>query len=165
MTGEAGFIAVVSTLNDHDVEYLVVGMLAAVLQGAPAVTLDIDIVHRRSSENVTRLLAALRDLDARYRNDPRTLRPGDSHLIGPGHQLLVTRYCDLDVLGSIDGGKDYDALLADTVVVDLQGVAVRVLELSRVIAAKQAAGRPKDLAALPMLRATLDELRKLGRKP
>jgi hypothetical protein len=40
------------------------------------------------------------------------------------------------------------------------GRAVRVLTLSALIEAKERAGRPKDLAALPVLRATLDELRR-----
>jgi hypothetical protein len=47
-----------SVLNEHAVEYFIVGALAAVLQGAPVVTFDVDIVHRRSPENVTRLLTA-----------------------------------------------------------------------------------------------------------
>jgi len=164
MAGEAGFGAILSTLNDHEVEYCIVGMLAAVLQGAPAVTVDVDIVHRRTPDNVSRLLAALRALDAEYRNDPRHLTPQESHLLGPGHQLLRTRHGDLDVLGSIAGG-DFETLVDATVLLDLQGVPVRVLELSRVIAAKMAAGRPKDLAALPMLRATLDEIRKRRKAP
>jgi len=85
MDAEADFVAILRALSDHEVDYLVVGMLAAVLQGAPAVTFDVDIVHRRSPENVARLLAALRDLDAVYRGDPRRLRPVETHLLGPGH--------------------------------------------------------------------------------
>ena len=165
MDAEADFVAILTTLNDHRVDYFVVGMLAAVLQGAPAVTFDVDIVHSRNPTNVARLLAALRDLDAVYRQDPRRLRPDESHLAGPGHQLLRTRLGDLDVLGTLGEGADFEALAGDTVEADLEGVRVRVLSLSRVIEAKQAAGRPKDLAVLPMLRATLDELRKREQKP
>jgi hypothetical protein len=35
----------------HDVEFIVVGGVAAVLQGAPVVTFDLDILHRRTPEN------------------------------------------------------------------------------------------------------------------
>jgi len=160
MPGEPDFTAIASALNAHGVEYFVVGMLAAVLQGVPAVTLDVDIMHRRTPDNVARLAAALRDLDARYRHDPRNLKPNESHLTTAGHQILETRHGDLDVLGSIAGGAEYDTLLGDTVLLDLEGMAVRVLGLSRLIAAKEAAGRPKDMAVLPLLRATLDEIRK-----
>jgi hypothetical protein len=160
MDPKADFAAILTTLNDQQVDYLVVGMLAAVLQGATAVTIDVDIVHRRSPENVAKLLAALQNLDAVYRTDRRGLRPNESHLAGPGHHLLRTRLGDLDVLGSLAEGADFDALSGDTVEVDIEGVRVRVLELSRLIEVKQAAGRPKDLAVLPLLRATLDEIRK-----
>jgi hypothetical protein len=124
------------------------------------VTFDVDIVHRRTPENVERLLGALRSLDAYYRLDPRKLRPNETHLVTKGHQLLRTRLGDLDVLGTIMEASGYDDLIADTVLVDLEGVRVRVLELSKVIEAKEFAGRPKDHAALPSLRATLSEIRR-----
>ena len=57
-------------VHRHGVEYVVVGGLAAVLQGAPVTTLDVDIVYARSEENVGRLEAALTELDARVRTDP-----------------------------------------------------------------------------------------------
>lgn len=62
-----------------EVEFIVVGMAAGVLQGAPVSTVDLDIVHRRSPENVARLLRVLGRLDAVYRHDARGLRPQESH--------------------------------------------------------------------------------------
>lgn len=62
-----GLIALVDALLDAQVEFVVIGGLAAVLHGAPLVTVDIDIVHHRTPENVGRLLALLRSLHARYR--------------------------------------------------------------------------------------------------
>jgi hypothetical protein len=50
-------------------------------------TVDLDVVHRRSPQNVARLLRALGELGAVYRRDPRQLRPAESHLTGPGHQV------------------------------------------------------------------------------
>jgi len=148
----------------HGVDFVVVGAVSAVLQGAPVVTFDVDVVHRRTPDNVRRLLAALRDIDARYRGDPRRLVPTEAHLMGPGHQLLDTRLGDLDVLGTIEEQTTYEDLIADTIEMDLGGVVVRVLELSRLIRAKEAAARPKDFAALPVLRATLEEVRKRSRE-
>jgi hypothetical protein len=81
---------------------VVVGGVAAVLNGAPISTLDLDIVHARSEENLDRLLAALTELDARYRDlTGRVLRPERSALAGDGHHLLITSYGPLDVLGQI----------------------------------------------------------------
>jgi hypothetical protein len=88
---DPSFVPLLAALNEHGVEYFVVGALAAVLQGAPVVTFDVDIVHRRTPDNVERLLGALRALDAYYRLDPRKLRPNETHLVTKGHQLLQTR--------------------------------------------------------------------------
>lgn len=154
----AGFAEILARLVEHEVEFVVVGMTAGVLQGAPLTTLDLDIVHRRSPANVDRLLIALGELDAVYRHDKRGLRPTASHLVSDGHQLLRTVHGDLDCLGTIDDGRGYDELLPMTIEMALaDGKATRVLSLSALIDAKERAGRPKDLAALPVLRATLDE--------
>jgi hypothetical protein len=143
-----------------DVELVVVGMAAAILQGAPMITQDIDIVHRRTAENVERLLKVLSALEATYRTDKRGIRPTASYLLGTGHNLFTTRAGDLDCLGTIDDGLGYEDLERDSIVLDLgNGLHCRVLELSRLIEIKQRAGRPKDLAVLPALRATLEELR------
>src|SRR6187399_1795925 len=104
---ENRFLRLIDTFASHDVRYIVVGGVAAVLQRVPVNTEDFDIVHERSKENVTYLLAALAELGAVYRDDPRRLRPGESHLIGPGNQLLQSGRLKFDLLGSIDPGGDY----------------------------------------------------------
>ena len=143
------------------VEFIVVDGLAALLRGAPIMTLDVDIVHRRTPENVAKLALALADLNATYRFDSRGLRPDEGHLIGPGHQLLRTKYGDLDVLGTIgDGVTYYEDLLEHSSWMDVDGLTVRVLSLEQVIISKRFANRPKDLAMLPTLDATLAELRR-----
>ena len=121
-------------------------------------TSDVDIVHRRTPENIDRLLLVLAELEAVYRFAPRRLSPSASHLLGPGHQLLSTKYGRLDCLGTIDGDKTYDDLLASSSPLPIEGQSpLRVLELSALIAIKQRAGRPKDLAVIPYLEATLEE--------
>jgi hypothetical protein len=145
-------------LARHDVDFIVVGGVAAVLAGAPISTFDLDIVHARDPANVQRLMAALQDLDARYR-DPggRTLRPDASGLGGEGHHLLMTRCGPLDVLGRIGAGDGYDDLVSETGLRSIGDQAIRVLNLIALIRTKAAAARPKDLAVLAILRRTLDE--------
>jgi hypothetical protein len=156
----AQFAEILHLLVTNEVEFIVVGMTAGILQGAPVTTIDLDVVHRRTSENVARLLRVLVGLDAVYRHDPRKLRPRESHLMGPGHQLLTTNHGDLDCLGTIGESIGYEDLLERTVTMSLSaGKTIRVLSLPALIEAKERAGRPKDLAALPVLRATLDELK------
>lgn len=157
----ARFADILERLAEYEVDFVVVGMTAGVLHGAPVTTFDLDVVHRRAPDNLARLLRALESLDAVYRHDARRLRPAESHLGGPGHQLLTTIHGDLDCLGTIDEGRGYDELLGLTVEMNLaSGRTIRVLDLPALIEAKERSGRPKDLAALPVLRATLDELKK-----
>lgn len=153
------FAKLLKLLVEHDVEAIVVGMLAGVLQGVPLTTGDVDIVHRRTPENVARLLVVLAKIQAVYRHDPRRLAPAESHLMGPGHQLLESSLGDLDCLGAIDDGKTYDDLIDKTVRMNLgDDRTINVLDLRTLIEVKKRAGRPKDLAAIPVLEATLDEL-------
>jgi hypothetical protein len=157
----ARFADALRVLVRHEVEFIVVGMAAGILQGVPLTTLDVDIVHQRTPDNVARLVAALVELRAVYRGDPRKLSPGASHLIGPGHQLLTTDHGDLDCLGTVDDGKSYEDLLPHTNELELgAGEKLKVLELSHLIEVKRRAGRPKDLAVIPFLEATLDEIRR-----
>ena len=153
-TNAANFKAILQVLVDHGAEYVVVGGVAAVLQGATVTTFDLDLVHSRSSENLDRLLGALRALDGFYREQPeRRLRPDVSHLASAGHQLLMTRFGPLDLLGTITGGRSYETLLPHTVELDVgDSLHVRVVDLSTLIQLKEELGREKDRAVLPVLR-------------
>jgi len=156
--GPAAPVEILRLLAARGVDFIVVGMAAGVLRGAPVTTLDLDIVHRRGVDNVSRLLQVLGEIEAIYRHDPRRLRPAESHLVGTGHQLLATKYGDLDCLGVVGDAQSYEDLLQHAPEVDLgEGLAVRVIDLATLIELKEKAGRPKDLAALPVLRATLAE--------
>lgn len=145
-------------LARHGVEFIVVGGLAAVAHGAPIVTLDLDVVHRRTPENIQRLLMAISDLKAVYVNDRRNLSPQESHLAGPDHQLLDTRLGRIDMLGELGAGMDFDALALDSVEVDLFGQSTRIISLERLIAIKQTLTRPKDQLMLLQLLALRSEL-------
>ncbi len=146
------------TLSRNRVECIVVGMGAAVLQGAAVQTLDLDVVHARTEANVRRILECLKEWKARYRGDPRNLVPSEANLLGPGHQLLETEIGPIDFLGAIgasDRPLDYGALLSRSLVLELGGFTIRVLDLESIIDLKRATGRPKDLAVLPVLESTL----------
>jgi hypothetical protein len=164
MAGHKPF-PVVRALAEARVDFVVVGGLAAVLDGAPIATLDVDIVHSREPENLDRLLDALGRLDAFFRIQPeRRIRPETSHLAGFGHLNLSTRHGPLDLLGTIGRGRGYEDLLPHTVEMDLgEGVRVRVLDLETVIAIKEEVGGEKDLATLPTLKRTLREIRDRSR--
>ena len=153
-------VAILQTLDERGVAYVVIGGFAAWLHGAPVVTTDIDIIYQASEPNIAQLCLALEDLQAIYRHQfGRRLEPTASGLAstqGAGHHLLTTRAGDLDALRSA-AGHDYEDLVADVVRFDIDGVDTPVLALARIIELKAAANRPKDIAALPVLRAALED--------
>jgi hypothetical protein len=122
-------------------------------------TFDLDILHAPNPENIVRLLSALEELDAVYRaQSERQLRPGESYLASPGHQLLLTKFGPLDVLGMIGKSRTWEDLRDHTRTMEIEpGAVVRVLDLEMLIAVKEELGFPKDLAVLPVLRQALKE--------
>jgi hypothetical protein len=135
------------------------------LQGAPVTTLDLDIVHRRTPENVERLLGVLRRLDAVMRYDlaNRGLRPTAEMLSGRGKLNLSTSHGPLDPLCELHEGQGYEELLAHADIVTDDGLTLHVLDLPTLIEIKSRAGRAKDRLMLPVLIATLEE--RLSRTP
>jgi hypothetical protein len=153
------------TLVRHEVEFIVIGGLAATFQGAPVVTFDLDVVHRRTEENVERLLGALADLDAYYReHEDRRPTPEANWLLRAGHHLLNTRCGHLDLLGAVTEQRDYEALLPHTESFDIgEGLQARILTLEMLIQLKEELHRDKDRAVLPTLRHTLKQREALRR--
>jgi hypothetical protein len=162
-TPQLKFTAILLELCRHNVDFIVVGGVAAVLEGAPVNTFDLDVVHSREQTNIARILKALDSLQAFYRTQPaRAPKPDASHLSSSGHhQLLMTRFGPLDVLGSIGRLHGYEDLLPHATELELgEGLRVRVLNLEKLIAIKEEIGGEKDAATLPILRRTLQEKRK-----
>jgi hypothetical protein len=168
------FFPILRTLANHQVDFIVIGGVAAVLHGAPLYTFDLDVVHSRAQENLERLLEALEPLNAYYRGQgERRLKPKASFLVSPGHHLLMTSAGPLDLLGTVGlvgAEQGYDELLPHSKEVDVADslgmLRVRILDLDVLIRLKQEAGRDKDRAALPVLRRTLEEqLKATEREP
>ena len=153
------FLSILRTLRKEQIDFIVVGGVSGVLQGAPIATFDLDVVHSREPENIERLLAALKLLDARYRiPGAGQKKPERSHLLSSGHQLLMTRAGPLDLLGTIGHGYGYDDLIGKTIELDIgKGLQVRVLELETLIKVKEETAGDKDRLALLILRRTLQE--------
>lgn len=154
--------AILRILNAHGVEFIVVGGVCALLHGAPVATFDLDVVHSQSRANVKRLLLALEEMEAYYRSQPALrLRPRESHLAGPGHPLLVTRFGPLDVLGMIGAGRRYEDLLPHTNQLELdRGLTIRLLDLETLIETKEETATEKDRPVLALLRRLLGDRRK-----
>jgi hypothetical protein len=146
-------------LVDAGVEFIVVGGAAAVLHGAPIATEDLDIVHRRTPENVSRLKHLLEELNAHVRElANRQLVPQESAFLGEGHVLLSTRLGPLDCLGALVDGRGFEELVSHSESFADEGSEFQVLNLPTLIDIKTKTGRAKDRLMLPVLVALAEEL-------
>lgn len=159
---EADVAQLIRELVAANVEFIVVGGAAALIHGVPITTEDLDIVHKRTPENVDRLMALLERLAAYHRYDlsNRHIKPSREMLLGSGQINLSTSLGPLDPLCELNPGQGYDELSADTEIVRDGSIELRVLTLEKLIEVKAATGRDKDRLALPLLVATLQEREK-----
>jgi hypothetical protein len=153
------FDALLAALGRHEVAFIVVRGAAAIAHGSARLTQDLDIVYERSPAKLDRLVAALIHLEPYLRGVP----PGlpfvwDRPTLARGLNFtLVTSLGDIDLLGEIPGGGDYQDLAAGAIELHVFGTRCLCLSLPQLIRAKRAAGRPKDLEALAELEAIEEE--------
>ncbi len=145
-------------LGQHEVECVIVGGVAATLHGSSLITRDLDVCYNRVSENLTRLIQTLRSVNARLRGAPEGLPLIlDEETLRRGLNFTFqTDIGDVDLLGEIAGVGGYTEASENADVMELFGYRYQVLSLPKLIAAKRAAGRTKDLLVLPELEAILE---------
>jgi hypothetical protein len=146
-------------LARHQVQCVVIGGYAAVLAGIDIVTRDIDITPATDPANLQRLADALEELHAAIRvpNEPAIPLPADPRLLARAEILnLTTDVGDLDITTMPDGTGGYEDLKRGARPQPVgQGLQIAIASLQDIIRSKNAAGRAKDLATLPQLRAAL----------
>ena len=152
-------------LERHDVRYVVIGAQAAVIHGVPVITEDLDVTPSRDEANLERLTQALAELKPRLRtaSEPEGVAfPVEAELLATADTWnLTTRLGELDIAFAPAGTGGYDDLRRDATLVELaSGLVVAVASLADVIRSKEAAGREKDRAQLPLMRRTLEEIRR-----
>ncbi len=161
--------AILTVLERHRVEYVVIGGIAAVLRGAPFVTGDLDISPNRELGNLNRLAAALIELDATptIADPPAELgtQLDGATIAGFASLSLDTPFGQLDLVLLPDGTRGFDDLNRSATNIEIEiGLTVSVAALADVVRSKAAAGRAKDHAQLPLLRQTLEQIRRLERE-
>lgn len=141
-------------LKAHRVEFVIIGGFSLAAHGYVRATKDLDIVPEPGSANLTRLAAALRDLEAEVdlgdvAADELGMQPDESGLRAGGNWALQTRHGRLDVMQDVPGLRDYDELRAGAVMVS--GALYAGYE--ELIAMKSASGRDEDLRDIGALEA------------
>ena len=161
---------ILAVLDRHGVEHVIVGGYAARVHGSTRPTRDVDVTPATTRENLDRLAAALRELDARIRTDavPDGLPFSTSGEALIGHRMLnlQTRHGELDLTirpAGFEGG--YDELVARSIQRSIGQIQVRVAALEDVIRSKEIAARDKDIRALPELYRLADIDRQPPRSP
>jgi len=151
--------AILEGLIEAGVDFILVGGLAAVVQGAPVTTMDVDIVHNQSPENIAKLLSFLKSIDAFHRRpDDKVIEPKEGDISGMGHALFTTQLGPLDILAVIEEGRAYGDLIEHTVEIEFRKHTIRVLDLKMLIQLKRTSTDPRDKQRLPVLEETLRQL-------
>ena len=139
-------------LVTHRVEFLVVGAVAVQAHGYVRSTLDLDIIARPTTLNLSRLAEALADLEAEPRHAGTRMRLADPNWLKRAPVVpMVTRAGWFDLLNAETIGRTYDELRAGALTIELRGLDIAVVGLRDLIRMKKAAGRPQDLADIEAL--------------
>jgi hypothetical protein len=155
----------IRVLAKHRVRYVLIGALAARLQGFPRLTADADITPDQSRDNLEHLSAALRELGAKVYTEsvPEGL-PFDCSATALARAPLwnlVTDAGRLDVAFVPSGTEGFEDLSRDAIRFDVFGVELFVASLSSIVRSKEAADRPQDRQDVVVLR---EMLRRRGSK-
>jgi hypothetical protein len=159
---------ILEVLERHGVDYIVIGGLAAEIRGSPYATRDVDVTPSLERANLRRLAEALQELDAKLRIpnvDGPVEFPLDQHSFDWGTTwTFVTAHGYLDIALLPDGTRGYDDLRRGATRERInETLEVSVAALADVIRSKEAAGREKDRAVLPILRQVLERSRERDR--
>ncbi len=153
----------VRILAKHRVRYVLIGALAARLQGFPRLTADADITPDASRDNLEHLASALRELGARvYTESAPEGLPFDCSAAALERAALwnlVTDAGRLDVAFVPAGTGGYADLRRDAVRFEVFGAELLAASLSDIVRCKQAADRPQDRQDVVVLREMLRRTR------
>ena|SRR5438477_2695691 len=152
------FVTAVQMLVDAGIDFVIIGGWSAILHGSSYMTNDLDLCFSRKPENLKRLARTL----APFQPRPRDLPPDlpfvwDEVTLPNGTTFTLTTDLGLvDLFAEVPGVGSFDEAKANSVLVQAFDRVVWTLDLPALIRAKRAAGREKDLRALPELESLLD---------
>jgi len=149
----------VAVLARHGVDFVVIGGVATQAHGHRRTTMDLDLMPDPDPDNLTRLGAALGELEAQpvgvdagkaeiSVSDPERLAV--AAIVPP----LLTRHGQVHILKEPKGARAFDKIRESALVLEVAGVDVAIVSLDDLIRMKKAAGRPIDLEDVAALTET-----------
>jgi hypothetical protein len=142
--------AFLKALHSEEIEFILIGAMAAIEQGAPLMTVDYDFWVRLPERQYVRLIAIVQ-------RQGGTARARTVYELSDGTQV--------NAIFQPDGLRSFEAERKASRWGRLENVPIRILPLRRVIASKRAANREKDIAAMPSLQRTLRLARRFEKRP
>src|SRR5262245_23951001 len=142
--------AFLKALHEQEIDFILIGAMAAIEQGAPLMTVDYDFWVRLPERQYVRLLTIVQ-------RQGGTIRAPTVYELRDGTQL--------NAIFQPDGLRSFDSEWRISRWSELENVRVKILPLRRVIASKRAANREKDLAVIPILERTLRLANRLKKRP
>jgi predicted nucleotidyltransferase len=144
MDAQPELALVARALNEHGLEAILIGNMAAALHGAPVSTVDIDLFFRKTPRNMQKLKLVAAALEAVI------LRP--YYPVSALFRLQRERDgMQIDFMGHIDGVKSYEGVRDRAGVYQIGGQKLLAASLDDIIRSKRAAGRDKDLSVIDIL--------------
>jgi predicted nucleotidyltransferase len=134
---------ILTAFERHGAEFVLVGGVALQLHGWTGATADVDLTVATDAGNVERVNRALAELGA---SEP---------MVGALGTAFETRHGRVELVRVASGVGTFDDWARRAVTVDVGGLSVRVGHPEDLIRSKEAAGRPKDLDTLPLIRRDL----------
>ncbi|EMJ99153.1 hypothetical protein AB3N61_11755 [Leptospira sp. WS58.C1] len=152
------FEKILELLENAEIDYILIGGLAATAFGSSRLTTDIDLIYSRSSENRKKISEMFSSLHPYLRGAPPNLPfQFDERTLSSGLNFtLSTDLGDIDLLAEVPGGN-YESLKNDTIDLEIFGQKCKCIGLRKLIELKKASGRPKDFEAIAELQAILEE--------
>ncbi len=150
---------IIRVLHENDVQFVLIGALAARLHGFPRLTADADITPARTKENLERLAKALRRLKAKVYTEsvPEGLAfDCSATTLGRADMWnLVTSAGRIDIAFKPAGTEGFDDIARNAEKFKVYGVVFLAASLSDIIRSKEALGRPKDKDDVALLKVIL----------
>lgn len=139
------------TFADHKLEVILIGNMGAALHGAPVSTVDVDFLFHRTPQSMRKLKTVTIALGGQLMQ-PYYPLSGLYRLHRESDGLQV------DFMTRIDGIRSFESLRSRARPISIGGATLLVADLKDIVQSKKATGRPKDLAELATLEATLHEI-------
>jgi hypothetical protein len=148
-----GLTELVRRLCVSNVEFSIIGGLAAVQHGTSYVTYDLDVCARFTFENLRKIEAAIRDLHPKWRIKEMPFELTEELARGLKNIYLTTDLGKFDCLSEVQAVGDFDAVLKESRKFQFPWGPCYVLDIPALIRAKEAIGRPQDFLVTKQLHA------------